>query len=103
MLIELIGKAVKKAKECKLLSLPTEAFEVLKIISSGVFIKIVSLDPASLILTSHIWLHGHKDILDNIVYTCSRSLNTLFLTLNEDSISFLKEEKLSHRQHCRRS
>jgi len=92
MLIELIGKAVKKAKERGLSSLPTEAVEGLKIIFSGVFIEIINPDFDSLILASRIWLHGHKDMLDNIAYSCSRSLNAFFLTLDRDFVNFLKEK-----------
>jgi len=91
MIIELLGKSLKKARELGFKGLPIEAIKGLEIILSGVFIKIISPDIRALTLASKIWLEGHRDLLDNIAYACSQSLNALFLTMDEELITFLKQ------------
>lgn len=60
---------------------------------SGVFVKIINPDIRALTLASEIWLKGHRDILDDIAYACSRSLNAFFLTLDEELINFLRRNR----------
>lgn len=91
MLIELLGKALRKAKENNLKFLPEEAAKGLRLILSNIFVKVKIPDTRSLLLASQIWLKGHKDILDNIAYAYSRTLNSLLLTLDENLTNFLKK------------
>ncbi len=90
LLVELVGKAAKKAAEQGLRGLPQEAVKGLELILSGAFIEVTVPSASALSLAARMWAEGHRDLLDDIAYACSLDLNAYFLTIDYKLVEFLK-------------